>query len=375
MSSQAPFRSLLSILLFLVCCLGAMAQNATNQEAASKEGFVYVMTNRADGNTVRVYQRSANGSLSFSQEIATQGLGTGFSLDPFMSQRSLSLSNDGKLLLAVNAASGDITAFTVTSTGLKFGSKASSHGSFPVSVSAYGGLVYVLNQLGTANIAGYTVDGSGNLQYISGSTHNLAGGALALPAEVSFTLDGKQLLVTEKGTDLIDIFEVKGNGSTSGPQTKTSSGNTPFGFTFGPSDSVIVTEVERRLPKEATVSSYQLESDSLASVSPKVANQQTAACWVVVTGDTAWVVNTGTATISSYSVDSGGNLTVLNKVAASTGTDTAPIDLAASNDGKYIYVIKSAVGSVAAYQVDGSKLDFLFEKTGLPLSLQGIVAR
>jgi DNA-binding beta-propeller fold protein YncE len=107
-------------------------------------------------------------------------------------------------------------------------------------------------------------------------------------------------------------------------------------------------------------------------VSPRVENAQTAACWVTITGSTVWVVNTGTATISAYTIDSGGNLTLANAVAGSTGAATSPIDLAASSDGKYIYVLKSATGSIAAFKINGTKLDFLFEQTGLPLSIQGI---
>ena len=77
-----------------------------------------------------------------------------------MSQGAISLSADGRVLLVVNPASGDLTAFRVTSTGLKFGSKVSSGGAFPVSVTCNGDVVYVLNQLGTANICGFTVSDS-----------------------------------------------------------------------------------------------------------------------------------------------------------------------------------------------------------------------
>lgn len=140
---------------FLLFYLGAAAQEASSQN------FVFVMTNRAYGNSVGIFQRSADGSLSFLKEVPTQGLGTGFTLDPLQSQGSLSLSNDGKLLFAVNPASGDITSFTVSSAGITFASKAPSGGALPVSLTAFNGLVYVLNQLGTANIAGFTADSSG----------------------------------------------------------------------------------------------------------------------------------------------------------------------------------------------------------------------
>lgn len=364
----------LTLTLLLFASLVPFTPTVSQAQAPSSSGSVYIMTNRAEGNSVLVYKRASDGSLTFSKEVSTHGLGPGLTLDPLQSQGSLSLSNDGKLLLAVNAASGTLTAFVVNSTGISFGSKMSSAGALPVSVTDFGGLVYVLNQLGSPSIVGFTVDGSGHLQRISGSSRGLAGGALSQPAQVSFTPDGKKLLVTEKGTDLIDVFDVQGNGLTSTQPAEPSSGHTPFGFAFGPSNTLVVTEAGRRFPNAATVSSYTVDS-GLSSVSPAVADGQTAACWVTVVGNTAYVVNTGTANISAYSVDASGHLSLANAVAASTGADTSPIDLAASSDGQFVYVLKSATGSVAGYRVNGDKLDFMFEKTGLPLSIQGIAAR
>lgn len=122
------------------------------------------------------------------QESLTMGAGTGVTLDPLMSQGALSLCADGKILLAVNPASGDMTSFHVTATGLKFASIVSSGGAFPVSVTCNSrGVVYVLNQLGVANISGFKLLDSGQLQAIGSSTRDLAGGPLALPAQVSFT--------------------------------------------------------------------------------------------------------------------------------------------------------------------------------------------
>lgn len=339
-------------------------------------GALYVMSNKASGNSVFAYERASDGSLIFLQQIETRGFGTGVTLDPLMSQGAVALRADGKLLLVVNPASGDLTAFTVTASGLEFGSKLSSGGALPVSVTVNGGLVYVLNQLGEANISGFTVTDSGLLQAIPSSTRTLAGGPLALPAQVSFTPDGSQLLVTEKGTHLLDIFQVLPDGSTEGPVAQKSSGRTPFGFAFGPNESVVVSEVENRRPLKATVSSYRLTGDSsLQLVSPAVPDKQSAACWVAITGDTAWIVNTGTATISAYQIGATGELTLLNPVAAFTGDATSPIDLAASSDGNFLYVLKSATGEIAAFKIDGSTLTPLFTQGGLPLSIQGIVAQ
>jgi 6-phosphogluconolactonase len=374
LSPKLPIRFTLSLLAVTALWqLFASAQTASSSSSAS--GAAYVMTNRAEGNSVLVYHRAADGSLNKIQEALTGGLGTGVTQDPLMSQGAVFLSADGRLLFVVNPASGDLTAFVVTGGGLQFGSKISSGGALPVSVTASKNVVYVLNQLGIANIVGFTVDAAGHLQPLPNSRRELAGKALALPAQVEFTPDGNELLVTEKGTDQIDVFSVQSDGLTSGPMVQHSSGHTPFGFAFGPATSVVVTEAERRLPMQASASSYSVSGGGLAPVSSAVHDHQGAACWVTVTGGTAWVVNTLTSNISSYHVGAGGTITLANSVAASTGAETAPIDIASSHDGQFVYVLESAVGSVAAYRVNGSSLTPLFKKVGLPLSIQGFAVR
>jgi 6-phosphogluconolactonase (cycloisomerase 2 family) len=114
--------------------------------------------------------------------------------------------------------------------------------------------------------------------------------------------------------------------------------------------------------------------NGLQLVSPAVTDKQTAACWVVVTGNVAWVANTVTSTISAYHVGPNGELTLANATAANTGGN-APIDITASADGKFLYVLESATGGIAAYQINGTSLAPLFNKVGLPLTVQGITGR
>ena len=364
----------IAVLLFgAALCVAAFTSEAIADPASV--GRVYVMSNKAR-NSVLVYDRAADGSLTFIQEALTKGKGTGVTLDPLQSQGSVALNADGTVLLVVNAASGELTAFRVANAGIQFGSKVLSGGDFPVSVTENNGLVYVLNQLGTPNISGFTVNNDAQLQPIASSTRALAGGALAQPAQVSFTPDGSQLIVTEKGTKLLDTFAVLANGRTVGPSAQVSSGFTPFGFGFGPSNSVIVSEAENRLPLEATASSYRLTGlPHLQPVSLTVPDQQTAACWVAVTADIAWVVNTGSATISSFQIAVDASISVVNPVAAFTGDGTTPIDAAASSDGSFLYVLLSATGQIAIYSINGGTLTPLPMVSGLPLSIQGIVAR
>jgi 6-phosphogluconolactonase len=364
----------IAVLLFgAALCVAAFTSEAIGGPAPV--GRVYVMSNKAR-NSVLVYDRAADGSLTFIQEALTRGKGTDVTLDPLQSQGSVVLGANRNILLVVNAASGELTAFRVTDAGVEFGSKVLSGGDFPVSVTVNNGLVYVLNQLGTPNISGFTVNDNAQLEPIASSTRALGGGALAQPAQVSFTPDGTKLIVTEKGTRLLDIFDVLADGRTGGPFAQVSRGFTPFGFAFGPANSVIISEAENRFPLEATASSYRITgTDHLQPVSLTVHNQQTAACWVAVTGNIAWLVNTGTATITSFQINGDGSLSLFNPVAASTGGGSSPIDVAASSDGNFLYVLLSATGQIVVYNINGGTLTPLRVVSGLPLSIQGIVAR
>jgi 6-phosphogluconolactonase (cycloisomerase 2 family) len=354
-------------LSYAVCTTGtATAQTQT--------GRVYVLSNKPE-NSVLVFNRASDGSLTFIQEAPTEGAGTGATGDPLQSQGSVALNADGTILLAVNPASGELTAFRVTDAGLEFGSKVLSGGFFPVSVTVYNNVVYVVNQLGVPNINGYTVSDTAQLLEIPNSRRDLAGGPLALPAQVSFTPNGTQMIVTEKGTRLLDTFNVLANGQTQGPLAQPSAGKTPFGFAFGPGNSVIVSEAQGGFPLRATTSSYRLPANPrLQGISRSVPDNGTAACWVAVTGNVAWVVNTASANISSYNIASDGSITLANPVAASI-PNTVPIDAAASSDGAFLYQVLSTTGQIAVFAINGSTLTPLTTVGGLPLSDQGIVVR
>src|SRR5436309_5943908 len=143
-------------------------------EDAGSAGFVYVMTNKSAGNSVIQYRRSGNGSLTWLREVATGGNGTGANgADPLGSQNSLVLGGDGRLLLAANAGSNEISVLGVINDKLVWLSKSPSGGTFPNSVALFGDLVYVLNAQGTPNITGFRLDSNGALHAIPNATVNL----------------------------------------------------------------------------------------------------------------------------------------------------------------------------------------------------------
>src|SRR2546428_4433856 len=156
---------------FALAFLGAASSGAL---ASSNAGAVYVISNQTaggGGNSVRVFSRAADGSLSPSGSFSTGGDGTGGGLG---SQGALILRGDR--LFAVNAGSNQITSFGVSADGLTLTKikTVSSGGTTPISVAVFGGFVYVLNSGGTGNITGFTGAVSGNLKRIPGSTRPLS---------------------------------------------------------------------------------------------------------------------------------------------------------------------------------------------------------
>src|SRR5437773_12493016 len=79
-----------------VSCAVCTAGAATDQ---TQTGRVYILSNKPE-NSVLVFNRASDGSLSFLQEAATQGAGTGATGDPLQSQGSVALRADNKVLLA-----------------------------------------------------------------------------------------------------------------------------------------------------------------------------------------------------------------------------------------------------------------------------------
>jgi 6-phosphogluconolactonase (cycloisomerase 2 family) len=354
-----------------------------NAAAQSREerGAVYVLTNQAAGNTVAVFDRGQDGKLTRTQEVATGGLGAGSGLG---SQGALTLSSDAHLLFAVNAGSDTLSVLAVTEDGVRFVDQIASGGNRPISTTAHGDLVYVLNAGGSSpNITGFSLTPSGKLAALSNSTRGLAGGAKAAPAEVAFTPDGELLVVTEKGTGLIDVFTVGGDGRPDRHMTQISNNSTPFGFSFRGSRFLVVSEAAGGAPGGSTVSTYRIaegeDEDSeaaLTTISRSVPDTQTAACWIVVTRDGrfAFASNTGSGTISSYTVSPGGTVLLKEAVAGDPGPGSGPIDMALSRDSHLLFVLNSGSGTVSSFAArDGSLTES--DSQAVPKSSTGIAAR
>jgi 6-phosphogluconolactonase (cycloisomerase 2 family) len=342
------------------------------------------LTNQVE-NAVAVFRRTPDGHLTAAGQFSTGGAGNPVAIppdpavDPLASQGALVFGPGNQYLFAVNAGSNQISVLRVGRSGLILAGIFDSGGVRPISLTVYGNLLYVLNEGGTPNITGFTINSGGNLTPLAGSTQPLIGGAGADPAEVSFSNDGTLLVVTEKMGNRLDTYTVDGNGVASAPTGNPSSGMTPFGFSFNNSDFLIVSEAFGGAPNQSAASSYSSNSAGLLSViSGSVANSQTASCWVAIpnNGRLAIVSNTGSGTISSYNIDDAGTLTLANAVAADLGANSAPRDMALSVNGQILFVQTEGGQSVAVFHIENNgTLTLVDSAGGLPFGAQGIAAR
>jgi 6-phosphogluconolactonase (cycloisomerase 2 family) len=331
-------------------------------------GAVYTMTNAADGNRVVMFERDAKGMLTLAGSVKTGGAGSGGGLDPLASQGSLVLSDNGRWLLAVNAGSNDITVFRVWPDTLERVDKVSSGGTMPVSLTVSDNLVYVLNAGGEPNITGFSLSHRGELRPLHHSTRSLGTGAFA---QVGFDPQGEALVVTDKADNEILVFTVDRRGLPAAtPVTSASSGQTPFGFIFDRREHLLVVEAASN-----AVSSYDILDDgTLQTISASVPNGQKAACWIA--GDRRYVftANPGTNSVSAYSRASDGSVTLLAGVA---GTGTTPLDLATSENGRFLYAVDPSAGAIDMFRVgaDGSLVNLGAAAGGLATYAQGLAAR
>lgn len=339
-------------------------------------GAVYTMSNGAERNAILIFDRLSDGRLVRAGAVATGGTGTGAGLG---NQGGVVLTGNEKWLLAVNAGSNSISVLQVRPRGLRLVDVEPSGGIRPISVTEHRGIVYVLNA-GSDTIVGFALGRDGRLRPLEGSERPLSAVATD-PAQVGFTPDGDALVVTEKATNKIVTFAVGRHALPGEARVQDSAGPTPFGFAFGKRDQLFVSEAFGGAENASATSSYDIDRDGvLTAISPSVGTNQTAACWVVVTpnGRFAYVTNTGSGSISGYSIDFDGMIKLLDADGrtAVTGDASAPIDLALTDSGRFLYSLNSGTNSIGAFRVqsDGSLTRLPFPG-GLPPGANGLAAR
>ena len=337
----------------------AVAQAATGGGplGSGTAGAVFAATNDVKHNEVVMYKRSETGKLTYVGNFATGGRGEGGINDPLQAQSSLALTSDHRFLLAVNAGSSNVSVFQVSETGLTLLDKKSTEGGNPVSVAIHDDLVYVANVGGTYHTAGFHLKPWGALEFIPNSKQPLSF-LDTEPGVIAISPDGSKVIVTERQTSKIDVFSVATDGSLSNPVVNEDQGVEPFGGSFTPYGALLVSEAG-----SGAVSSYTINPDnSLSVITSKASSGGGATCWVIAVGQYVYATNSISSDIASYTLEPSGGLSAIG-IAATEPTKVKaifppgipitsyPLDIAATPDNKFVYVVYSVLGKVIGYEV------------------------
>jgi 6-phosphogluconolactonase (cycloisomerase 2 family) len=324
--------------------------------ALAGDRAVYVQTNTAPANFVIIFDRGSDGHLTLAGRLATGGVGNPTGNPPlgipFLdSAGSVTLSPNGQFLFVVNAGDNTVSSFLVRSQGLELVDRQPTFGSRPISSTYRQNLLYVLNSdTGSASISGYRVNGQGRLTPIPGSVLPTVHPTNGIPAQVKFDSYGAFLAVTERqtfaGGGFIDIFRLRQDGVARSPNAFPSADEGPFGIGFTHNNVMIVSNEHFELPPEtspSTVSSYQLSSDGALRLIDTESANAAGACWNVITRDDKYVLITSpfSSNINSFRIGRCGDLMPVNGAVTATG---ATLDLALSEDSRFLYVLDTAAG-------------------------------
>jgi 6-phosphogluconolactonase len=355
-------------------------QSLTTQRVGNnRQGVIYTESNDGQQNSILSYFQNSNGTLSYLATTASGGAGTGSALG---SQGALALDETHHWLYAVNAGSNSISVFNINDDGsLVLTQTVSSYGSLPVSLTVFGWWLYVVNS-GNGNIGGFDINSSnGTLSYISGSNQSLSS-ASASPAEIKFTPD-RHLIVTEKNSNKLITYPVTTSGLASAGSFTTSSMPTPYGFAVS-GNNVVVAHTSNGAANFSTVGSYAVapynnSTNGSATITypacTPLCAEQTLASRVVTTSDGryAYVTNSGSNTISSFTVNVDGSMQIMNKTEATTGS--VPTDVVFSINESYLYAINSSSHTISEYKKSpNARLSIIGEIGGLPAYAAGLVA-
>ncbi|WP_042378259.1 lactonase family protein [Streptacidiphilus melanogenes] len=314
---------------------------------------VFVQTNDPAGNQIVAYHREGNGRLIRTGTFDTGGKGgqlQGSVADHLASQGALTYDSAHGLLFAVNAGSNTVSVFSVRGDRLELRQVIRSGGRFPVSVAVHCDTVYVLNALDGGSIQGYTLDGDHLRRHADwrrrlGLDPHATPQFTNTPGQVGFTGDGSHLVVTTKANgNNLEVFGVAPSGAPSDhPRTTNFPDAVPFGFVPNGPHGIFLTEAG---PNALTT--VDIHRDGAAEQVAFAATGQQATCWVVAIRDLLYTSNAGSNSVSGFrATDRGRHLTALGQASTDPGT----IDAAASEGGRFLYVLTGVNGVVDEFSV------------------------
>ena len=348
--------ALLSLPAPLVALRASTPAHSDGPSPSAIRSFLYTITNPDGPNEIAAYERNVEtGELVFLATHPTGGRGNGKVVD---SQSPLVADSEGSLLFAVNPGSHDISVMAIRENGVLelLGTPEPSRGIEPASLALRNNLLYVANKgdaFKAPNYSGLVVSGHGVLSKVKLCvTLNIGDD----PTQVLFNRDGSILIGIRFGSGGLDSFSVKSNGKLK-PRSALNNERGPFAGLFNPMVNNHLVVADARVPGAA---SYLMQSNrSLSRVNVISNAPERAACWIAIhsNGNRLWVSNTGTNSLSLFTIDAGGNLR-LEGTHNTLAFGRTPFELVLDKDNRFLYQLNVRAGaqSIHALRVtDGTQ--------------------
>jgi 6-phosphogluconolactonase len=194
--------------------------------------------------------------------------------------------------------------------------------------------------------------------------------AASSPEQISFSPDGRSLLVTEKASSTVDVFPVNHFG-VAGPAVTTSlaAGTGPYGFEFTPNGYAIVSEAAI-----GAVASFSVSPSGTLDQISQVPDGQLAPCWVALStnGTEAFAANAHSGTISAFLVGPDGTLALVSPAVQAT-PGVADTDLAVGANST-LYISDQPNFDASAIWPGGRLSPSTAVVSGLPAGTFGLAA-
>ena len=390
--------------------------------AMAEQSAFYVVTNKADGNSIVGFEESKSGEYVRIGEFKTGGKGTGDleipalqkdethplanGDDPLISANAIAATKNGKFVVAVNPGDATIALLKVNSDrSLSAVNTAPATDKFPISVAIYGDMV-VAASVGVDNnngsIGAFKIKG-GELIPVSESRRDLK----ARPSTIGFSSDGEHVIVNELVTGKIHTFAAAKGTLSKNPVSTIDSprGNEerfqaiPVGFAVhgkGGDDILMMSEARFLTPEfslregngevvqsplyswqTGSLSTYKVSDDGMLSLvsgdvltGSAVEGGEIANCWVVASADgkTLWAVNALSSSISTFDISKKGEAELRNITAYKDESEEKFFsDLALSRDGERLYQLVGNKGDVMIFDIEpNGDLTYRQSVSGLP---------
>jgi 6-phosphogluconolactonase (cycloisomerase 2 family) len=341
------------------------------QAAAATPNRVYVETNNPGGNQVVVFKRTAAGGLREQGRVSTGGVGAPASMQvPIVdSVNSVILSQDKKLLFAVNAGSNTVSSFKLGKRGMpRLVAVTSSQGEFPLSLvsladrkhgrPAATGILYTVNYK-SGDITGFRYAANGKLKAIPGGHVPLSTpGPGARPSEIQ--IDHRKLFVENRNPNTMDVWKLSPKGAPRARVTTHVADAAPYGMAFLKNGTVLVNGSDSQ-----TESSYRVSASGRLSRINTAGPSGHASCWVSITPNQRFAFTSdvygfgpspltnppsapeGQGTLTRFGISRSGRLTYLGNVVTHSGG--LADDSALSPNGRQFDVLEGDAKTFRAY--------------------------